>query len=150
MRSFHLLMLVAATSAAVFAPSTSSAATTDVFVFDFAFSINRPGQGPEEDPTIFVGDTIRWVWLDEMHNTVACTGQAEFWESDIFMPGDTFVYTFTNVGTFNYYCAPHGADNGDGTAAGMCASIIVRPIPSPGTATLLVASTGLLIRRRRS
>ena len=37
----------------------------------------------------------------------------------------TYEHMFTHAGVFNYYCFPHGRDNGDGTAHGMAGSVTV-------------------------
>lgn len=117
-----------------------------VYIYDFDFSINIPGQGPVEDAVINVGDIVRWVALDDFHDTVAAVGQDEFWQSDFMQAGDTFEYFFTIPGIYNYYCSPHGFDNGDGTASGMVGTITVLPTPA-SVATLLAA--GLYATRRR-
>ena len=130
------------------ASGAQGASTVDVFVFDFDFSIN-PAAGEVLPAVIFAGDTIRWVFVDEMHNTVACVGQAEFWESDVFMAGETFVYTFETPGVFNYYCAPHGADAGDGTYFGMGSSITVLPVPGVNAIAGMAAAAIFTGRRRR-
>lgn len=122
--------------------------TVDVYVFDFDVSVNLPG-GPIVDPVIYAGDTIRWVWEDDFHNVVACVGQTEFWESDIFAAGDTFVYQFDTPGIFQYYCAPHGNDVGDGTYLGMGGSVTVLAIPAPSGVVGMAVLATLAIRRRR-
>src|SRR5688572_27687519 len=76
----------------------------NVYVFDFDFSINPPGSGPVEDAVINAGDIVVWIPLDELHNTVACVGQAEFWESPILELTDTFEWQFNVPGTYVYYC----------------------------------------------
>ncbi len=148
MKSASLLLCCAVTGSLGTLATDAVAATVNVYVYDFSFSINLPGQ-PVEDAVINLGDTIQWVWLAEMHNTVSCVGQLESWESDIFMPGDRFVYTFTHEGVFTYYCAPHGSDNGDGTASGMAATITVLPIPGPSGVLALALGGSLALRRRR-
>ncbi len=122
--------------------------TVDVYVFDFDVSINLPG-GPIVDPLIFAGDTIRWVWVDDFHNVVATVGQTEFWESDVFGAGDTFVYQFDTPGVYQYYCAPHGHDVGDGTYEGMGGSVTVLAVPGPSAIAVLAAPAGWALRRRR-
>lgn len=126
---------------------SAQAETVDVFVFDFDFSIYPP-ELPPTDAVIRLGDTVRWVWLDDHHNTVACAGQIEVWQSDLFETGDVFEHTFTNPGVFWYYCAPHGIDNGDGTAEGMAGTITVVPGVGPGV-SWCVGAVGALARRRR-
>lgn len=131
--------------AALVGGGAARGAVVDVYVFDFDFSVKLPGE-PVEDAVISVGDVVRWVWVDEMHNVVACAGQAEFFESEIFMPGDTFVHQFTVPGVYQYFCAPHGSDNGDGTYEGMGGSVTV--VPGPG-GLVLVGVAGVLAGRRR-
>ena len=131
----------------VFTPECR-ADTVVVYAFDFDFSIFRPEEGLIVDAEIFVGDTIRWEFLHELHNVVAVSGQAEDFASDIFGPGDSFVWTFTQEGIFNYYCQPHGFDNFDGTATGMAGKVTVRAVPEPGAAALVLLG-GLAMGRRR-
>jgi plastocyanin len=129
--------------------SAAHADVIDVYVFDFEVSIHHPDVGIIEDPVIFIGDTIRWVWLHDFHNVVACQGQTESWESDVFEAGATFVYTFENPGVFQYYCTPHGHDNLDGTFTGMGGSVTVLPIPGPGGIAVVLLSAVAALRRRR-
>lgn len=117
-----------------------------VYAFDFDFSTQLPGE-PIADPIIQVGDVVTWVALDENHSTVACVGLAEFWESPILMAEDTFDWVFTVPGVYNYYCGPHGFDNGDGTATGMIGTITV--IPGP-TGLAVLGLTGLAASAGRS
>jgi plastocyanin len=119
----------------------------NVYVFDFDFSINQPGE-PIVDAVIDVGDIVQWVALAEFHDTVAAAGQAEFWQSPLFQqPGDVFDYQFNIPGVYHYYCSPHGFDNGDGTAGGMSGTITV--LPAPGSALVLLGAGAVLAGRRR-
>ena len=127
--------------------TTSHADTVDVNVFDFEFSINAPTE-PVIDPVIDVGDTIRWTFLDAFHTVTSVSGIPEVFDSGfVSVPGTTFEHTFTNLGTFYYYCQPHGSDNGDGTASGMVGTVTV--VPAPAAGVLLCAGAGFLARRRR-
>ncbi len=132
--------------AALASPALAQPRLVTVYAFDFDFSINRPGEGPIQQAVINPGDRVQWVMLHDFHNTVACVGQAEFWESPIMQMGEVFSWDFTTPGVYTYYCSPHGSDNGDGTATGMQGTITV--LPSPGTAPLL--ALGLLAVRRRT
>lgn len=130
--------------------SATRAEIVDVYVFDFAVSVNLPDL-PVVDPVIYAGDTIRWVWLDDFHNVVSCAGQAEEWESDVFQAGDTFVYTFTVPGVYQYYCAPHGHDNFDGTYTGMGGQVTVLSVPGPGAWVVVgLCAVATIARRRRN
>jgi len=111
-----------------------NAATIDVFVYSFDFSINPNGQ-PVVDPVITAGDTIRWVWQEGNHTTTAVAGIPEQWNAPISSGSPTFSHTFNTVGTWHYYCLPHGFDNGDQTAGGMAGTVTVLP-QGPGACCL--------------
>ncbi|TVQ63112.1 MAG: hypothetical protein EA379_04445 [Phycisphaerales bacterium] len=102
--------------AAVIAAFSARAATVEVYVFNNEFSMNPPGQ-PVADPVISMGDTVRWVWIQGNHTTTSVSGSLEQWNSNINSSNQTFEHTFTNVGTWWYYCIPHGFDNGTGRRA---------------------------------
>jgi plastocyanin len=55
-----------------------------------------------------VGDRVTWSFTDTIsHTTTALRGQADYWDSDLKGPGDTFSRSFTRPGRFNYVCRPH-------------------------------------------
>src|SRR5689334_14495813 len=88
-----------------FAPLAVKAATVDVQV----------GQGglkfTPSTVMIQVGDTVRWVWDANGHSSTSGTpGHPDgMWDSGTQNTGFTFSFTFTNAGTFSYFCTPHGA-----------------------------------------
>ena len=68
-----------------------------VSIADFAFG----------DPLeIAVGTTVTWTNEDSVPHTVTQTGGAGF-QSDKMETGDTFSFTFTEAGTFDYFCEYH-------------------------------------------
>lgn len=63
--------------------------------------------------TIRVGDTVRWVWVGGFHSTTSGTCQGGCradgqWDSGE-GSGMNFSRTFTQAGSFDYYCTVHGA-----------------------------------------
>jgi plastocyanin len=63
--------------------------------------------------TIRVGDTVRWVWVGGFHSTTSGTCQGGCrpdgqWDSGE-GSGLNFSRTFTQAGSFEYYCTVHGA-----------------------------------------
>jgi nitrite reductase (NO-forming) len=66
------------------------------------------------DLTVAVGTTVRWTNNDSQAHTVTsgvsdgvvATPDGKF-GSEFLNPGDTWVYTFNDVGTFSYFCTPH-------------------------------------------
>ena len=84
------------------------ASTVDVLV--------QEGNGPHFDPLtaeVHVGDTVRWVWLDDgfSHSVVSGNGDKGIpdgmFNSGIHSFPYSFSFTFQNVGQFFYYCGVH-------------------------------------------
>src|SRR5437773_10841612 len=88
---------------------TSTQGQVIVHVYDLDFSLNPKGE-PVVDPVINVGDTVRWVWDEGFHSTRAASGQSLFWDSGNHSPAFQFDFTFTEPGTFKYFCDIHGSD----------------------------------------
>jgi plastocyanin len=68
--------------------------------------------------TISVGDTVRWTWGSSGHNVVSGTGgtaDGKFCSpsdsgcanAPLSNGGTTYEHTFTQAGTFPYFCAAH-------------------------------------------
>jgi len=54
------------------------------------------------------GTTVKWTNEDTAKHTVSPSqGQTEPVESGLFGKGESYQYTFNQLGTFNYYCLPH-------------------------------------------
>jgi len=69
--------------------------TVEVSIEDFAFD--------PESVTISTGDTVRWTNMDSDEHTVTDST----FESDTLEEGDTYEFTFTEPGTFEYICSIH-------------------------------------------
>lgn len=54
-----------------------------------------------------VGDTVRWTNLDNVPDGHTVTARNLSFTSPVLQQGDTYVRTFTQVGTFEYFCEPH-------------------------------------------
>jgi plastocyanin len=87
--------------------------------------------------TIHPGDTVEWVWQGGFHDVISVAASAEQWNSGAptGTVGTTFDHTFTQVGTFSYYCSVHGFDKGNGTAGGMSGTVTVVATPTPTPTT---------------
>jgi len=56
--------------------------------------------------TVTAGTTVRWVNPTSQVHTVTPDGHTRFAEAGL-AGGQQFEHTFTNPGTYHYYCAPH-------------------------------------------
>ena len=68
--------------------------------------------------TVPVGTTVVWTNHDDVPHTVTSTDKT-FKSSGALDQGDSYSYTFTAAGTFNYYCTVHPF---------MTAKVIVQPV----------------------
>ena len=97
---------------ALFGAISANAATTTVYIVNFEF-IGVSGQ--QTNPVIALNDTVTWVWSNGTHSTTAAPGQLELWDSGPQSTSPTatnFSHTFTNLGTYNYYCTVHSQSTG--------------------------------------
>jgi plastocyanin len=67
------------------------------------------------------GTTVRWTNRGRQdHDVIPVEGDAWGAEVEQFHPGDTYEYTFTEPGTYNYFCTIHGT-----AARGMVGVVVV-------------------------
>ena len=111
-------------------PTAARAATVTVMVgpsCGFCFS-------PSE-VTINPGDTVRWTWSSSGHSTTSGSPGSPngIWDSGILNQGAMFTHTFNSVGSFPYYCTPHGSLGmvGTVTVASASPTPTATPPPSP-------------------
>ena len=70
---------------------------------------------------ISVGTTVKFANKDRAPHTA--TSDTSIFDSGYLSKGQEWFYTFTEPGTYPYYCIPHGGPGG----VGMAATIIVQP-----------------------
>src|SRR5438309_3272811 len=82
-------------------------------------SIQPPNVGTPFDPGevhIIPNSTVMWINNDNVTHTVTSgdpqQGPDGKFDSGLLKPGKKFSYTFTEIGTFNYYCQVHPAMKG--------------------------------------
>jgi len=78
--------------------------TAQVTIANFAFD---PAQ-----LQVKVGTTVTWTNNDSTGHTV--TADDGTFTSSTLKKGDTYSFTFNEVGAFAYYCKPHGGPGGQG------------------------------------
>ena len=60
-----------------------------------------------QDITVAVGTTVAWTNQDGVAHTTTEDSDANIWDSFSLQPGQSFSFTFTERGTFKYFCAIH-------------------------------------------
>jgi plastocyanin len=104
---------------------SSRAATQFVRMNNFTFT--------PQNLTVEVGDTVTWTNEVITGHDTTCQG---VWASPLLARRQTFSFTFTTPGTFNYICTPH-------VSFGMTGRITVRaPVNNPPTATITSPQNG--------
>jgi plastocyanin len=91
-------LLLAASVLVVSVPGVSAASTLTVEISNFAY---QPAT-----VTIQVGDTVTWTNLDSAAHTATDTGSGALFDG-VMSTGESFSYTFTRAGTFDYFCTFH-------------------------------------------
>jgi plastocyanin len=68
--------------------------------------------------TVSAGTTVTWINADALQHTVTWDDRSV--DSGLMTQGQRFTYTFTEPGTYGYFCVPHGSPG-----AGMYGTIMV-------------------------
>ncbi len=92
-------------------------ATHAVTISDFAFS--------PATLTVTAGDTVTWTNQDQIGHTATSTTGA--FDSGDLAQGDSFSFTFTTPGTYDYLCTPHPS---------MTGRIVVQAAAAPAPSTM--------------
>ena len=94
---------------ALTAPTTPTTPTTNVG--DIFFTSARNGSSNPAVDTVAVNGTVTWTWAAgaDLPHSVQSTGSPSFTSSGILSgAGNTYQFTFTAPGTYQYDCAVHG------------------------------------------
>jgi plastocyanin len=122
------------------APAAAAAAMKADATPDYQVDIMSYKFGDGKQLVVQVGQTVRWTNHDSAPHTVTTTKAPVAFDSGTLQKGDSWSYTFTKAGTYEYYCAVHPdmvssvkvvAASGGGTS----------PTPTP-TATPTATPTG--------
>jgi plastocyanin len=81
------------------APQARAASAHEVMIMDFVYS--------PASLTVAVGDTVTWTNHDSAPHTVTVTDGPVKFDSGTLEQGESYSYTFTEAGTYSYYCAVH-------------------------------------------
>jgi len=112
MKIFRMILVLVSVCLLPLQGTRAVAATNTLQIFNFGFGTNSMSA----NPTINLGDTVTWVWASAgvAHSTTAAPGQLESWDSGVTngAGGFTFSHTFSNLGTYTYYCKVHSTSTG--------------------------------------
>ena len=88
-----------------------------------------------ENLTVPVGTTVTWVNLDDdAHSTTSGVpdNPTGLWDSPLLNKGDSFSYTFSEPGVYQYFCRPHSSFmRATVTVLGVTATPTPTPLPTP-------------------
>ncbi len=97
---------------------------TNSFATKWIINVQNFSFSPSSLPSVFMGDTVRWVWINGSHTTTytIIPPSAPTWDNPINVSNQFFEYVPSIVGIYNYKCTPHAG-------MGMVGSFIVSPLP---------------------
>jgi plastocyanin len=110
----EVLGLKAAQTSVQPAVAAPSARKVDVMIMNYVYT--------PADLEVSVGDTVTWTNMDTAPHTVTVTSGPVKFNSGNLQKGESFTYTFTEPGKYEYYCAVH---------PDMTASVTVTGDPDP-------------------
>jgi len=97
----------------VVTPGIATSTKSDISIENFAFNPSVT--------TVRTGTTVIWTNYDNsQHKIVSDDG---LFESGYMSHGETFIYTFTDAGTYNYHCGIHPSMTGKVIAEGESTAI---------------------------
>ncbi|HEX9337221.1 MAG TPA: cupredoxin family copper-binding protein [Pseudonocardiaceae bacterium] len=129
-QSLQALTGAATPAAARAAAAPAASGAMQVTIQNFAFS--------PASLTIPAGTTVVWTNMDTAPHTVTVRSGPVTFSSPNLNQGDTFTYTFTQSGTYSYYCAVHPNMTASVTVAGSTPTPppTTTPPPPPTTTTM--------------
>lgn len=123
------------------AQAPAAAAEAQPAAADYQVDIMGNQFGTEDQLVVEVGQTVQWTNHDSVPHTVTTTKAPVSFDSGTLEQGESWSYTFTKAGTYEYYCAVH---------PDMVASVKVveaggggsTPTPTPTTEPTATPTTG--------
>ncbi|MYS89785.1 MULTISPECIES: cupredoxin domain-containing protein [Streptomyces] len=95
------------TTGAAQAPVAAAEAQPAAAKADYQVDIMGNKFGDGKQLVVEVGQTVRWTNHDSVPHTVTTTKAPVKFDSGTLEQGDSWSYTFTKAGTYEYYCAVH-------------------------------------------
>lgn len=89
------------------APAAAAADMKAAAAADYQVDITGYKFGDGKQLVVEVGQTVRWTNHDSAPHTVTTTKAPVAFDSGTLQKGDSWSYTFTKAGTYEYYCAVH-------------------------------------------
>ncbi|PAZ11898.1 copper-binding protein [Streptomyces sp. SA15] len=89
------------------APAAAEAQPAAAAEADYQVDIMGNQFGDGKQLVVEVGQTVQWTNHDSAPHTVTTTKAPEDFDSGTLEQGDSWSYTFTKAGTYEYYCAVH-------------------------------------------
>ncbi|MFE0025013.1 cupredoxin family copper-binding protein [Amycolatopsis sp. NPDC059021] len=118
--------LLLACGVLAWSPRPASAAAQQVMMENYAY-------GPAA-LTVRAGDTVTWMQHDEAPHDVVTTSAPVAFRSPKLSQGQSWSYTFTQPGTYSYYCSVHPDMRATVTVLAAPATAAPAPPPKPAPA----------------
>ena len=118
-----------AKAASMMAPAVAApSGATHVAISNYAFA--------PAALSVPVGTTVTWTNDDTAPHTVTVSSGPQTFSSPQLSRGDTFSFTFTKAGTYEYYCAVHPSMVASVTVGAGAPSTLPTPVPTTSTSSM--------------
>jgi plastocyanin len=97
--------------------------------------------------SVEVGDIVKWEWVEGNHTTTSTSvpAGAATWDKPINSGNQTYSYTVTTAGNYNYKCTPHAAMGMVGSFVATAAAPSLTVSPSNQNVTATSGSTSFTV-----
>jgi plastocyanin len=94
-----------------------------------------------------IGDIVKWVWVQGSHTTTSSSipGGAASWDAPINSGNQTYSYTVTVAGVYNYVCTPHAGMGQTGTFTATAPPPALTVTPSNQNVSASAGSTSFTV-----
>lgn len=94
-----------------------------------------------------VGDIVKWEWVEGSHTTTSTSvpAGAASWDSPLNSGNQTYSYTVTSAGNYDYHCTPHAGMGMVGSFVATAAAATLTVSPSNQNVTSTAGSTSFTV-----
>jgi plastocyanin len=99
-----------------------------------------------------VGDIVKWVWVEGSHTTTSTSvpAGAASWDQPINSGNQSYSYTVTTAGTYNYHCTPHAGMGMVGSFVATAPANTLAVTPPNQNVSALAGSTAFTVTSNTS
>jgi len=139
MKKYTFFVLTMSFLVGMFISTSSFAVTHTVLVGNYYFN--------PSSLNVEVGDIVKWEWVEGSHTTTSTSvpAGAASWDSPLNSGNQTYSYTVTTAGNYDYHCTPHAGMGMVGSFVATAAVATLSVTPSNQNVNSTAGSTSFTV-----